>query len=110
LYLLQIIIYPHSKKNMLYYTLTITSPDGTTTKRDKLTHTDTMLAINNTISAYGFSKPITYDTFHNILCRPNLLPERLKWLMNTGKLSVERTNQPKPAADILQLVQSLPVN
>jgi len=95
---------------MLYYTLTITSPDGSTAKQEKLTHTDAMQAINNTISAYGFSKPIKYDTFHNILCRPNVLPERLKWLINTGKLTLERTNQPKPVADILQFVQSLPVN
>ncbi len=95
---------------MLYYTVTITSPDGSTTKQEKLTHAHAMQAINDTISAYGFSKPITKDTFHNILCRPKLLPERLKWLMNTGKLSVTKTNQPKEHHDIIQFMEFLSAN
>jgi hypothetical protein len=95
---------------MLYYTLTITSPDGTTTRRDKLNHTEAIIAINATIADYGFRKSITYNTFHNILCRPHLLPERLNWVIKTGRLSLERTNQPKPVVDILQFMQSLPVN
>ena len=95
---------------MLYYSITITSPDGSTTKREKLTHTEAMTGINDTISAYGFSKPITKDTFHNILCRPHLLPERLKWLMNTNKLSVTKTNQPKVHPDIIQFMESQSVN
>lgn len=95
---------------MLYYTLTITSPDGITTRRDKLNHRDAMQAINDTLAAYSFNKPITKDTFHNILCRPTLLPERLRWVINTGKLKLEKTNEPKRSPDILQFMQSLPVN
>lgn len=89
---------------MLYYTVSVTRPDGLTTKLEKLTHIEAIQAINDTISAYSFSKPITKDTFHNIQSRPNLLPERLKWLINTGKLSVTRTNQPKEQLDIINTV------
>lgn len=95
---------------MLYYSVSITSPAGDITKMEKLTHNDAMLAINDTISEYGFSKPITKDTFHNILCRPNLLPERVKWLINHNKLCVTKTNQPKVRPDIIQFMESLPVN
>jgi hypothetical protein len=95
---------------MLYYTLTITSPTGEITKRDKLNHIDAMQLVNNTILAYGFNKPITNDTFHNILSRPALLPERLKWVINTGKLKLERTNEIKKSLDITQFMQSLPAN
>jgi hypothetical protein len=95
---------------MLYYTLTITAPDGVTTKREKLNHIDAMQAVNDTILSYGFNKPITNDTFHNILCRPALLPERLRWVINTGKLKLERTNEIKKSLDITQFMQSLPAN
>lgn len=95
---------------MLYYTLTITSPAGITTKLEKLNHVTAMQEINNTILAHGFNKPITRETFHNILCRPHLLPERLRWIMNTGKLQLERTNQTKPRSNILQFLESIPVN
>lgn len=95
---------------MLYYTIIITNLDGTITKLEKLNHVSAIQHINNTIHMYGFNKPINVDTFHNILCRPHLLPERLRWVMNTGKISIERTNQPKAKHDIVEFMQSLPEN
>lgn len=95
---------------MLYYSLMITNPAGDITNMIKITHNEAMLAINNTILEYGFSKGITKDTFHNILCRPKLLPERLKWLMNNNKICVTKTNQPNIRPDIIKLLESMPVN
>ena len=81
---------------MLFYTLTITDLSGNVTKTEKMNHITAMQAINQLLINYGFNKPITKDTFHNILSRPNVLPERLRWLFNNGKLVFEPTNEPKP--------------
>lgn len=80
----------------MYYKITSVSTQGTETTYDKVNHLMAIAIINDLLTSYGFTKQITKNTFNNILTRTDLLPDRLKFLINTGKLSICRHNVPPP--------------
>lgn len=93
----------------MYYTVTTVDPTGVETKHDKINHSTAILTINALLEAYGFSRPITKNTFNSILCRPDKLPDRLKWLLNNKKLIITRCGfTPERVNDILEFINALP--
>ena len=80
----------------MYYKIKTVNPQGVETTYDKVNHLMAISTINTLLLSYGFTKQITKNTFNNILTRTDLLPDRLKFLINTGKLSVSRHNTPPP--------------
>jgi len=80
----------------MYYKIKTINPLGVETIYEKVNHLTAISTINELLLSYGFTKPITKNTFNNILTRDDLLPDRLKFLINTGKLSISRHNVPPP--------------
>jgi hypothetical protein len=89
----------------MYYKIKTISPQGVETNYDKVNHLMAISAINALLLSYGFTKQITKNTFNNILTRNDLLPDRLKFLINTGKLCVSRYNIPAPL--VIDIVEHL---
>lgn len=87
----------------MYYTVKTIDPQGAVNIQTKINHLEAIATINNLLLSYGFNKEISKNTFNNIITRPVLLPERVKYLINNLKLSVERHNLPPPLKkDILE--------
>jgi len=74
----------------MYYTLKITDAQGVNAIYEKINHATAINHINQLLVSYGFPKPITKNTFNNIMTRNHVLPDRLKFLLNNNKLSLQR--------------------
>jgi hypothetical protein len=85
----------------MYYKIKTISSNGTQSFYRKEKHVRSMEIINALLVDYGFTKPITKNTFNNILTRPSTLPDRIKWLINTGKLIIERAGLLPANLDVL---------
>jgi hypothetical protein len=80
----------------MYYTIKTIDTNNLEIVHEKINHSTAIEIINQLLSSYGFTKSITKNTFNNILTRPGLVPDRLKYLINTNKLLVSRYNIPAP--------------
>ena len=76
----------------MYYKLDMVMPDSSVVNIDKIDSHNCLIEINRLLLIYGFSKEISTCCFNNIRSRPNLLPDRVKWLLNNHKLVIDKYN------------------